>query len=58
MKPVEIVNITTHELEHVLNQRLGFRARMENLYTKVRGKKYLENYTKKYGYAGKSSSEI
>lgn len=49
MKPVEIVNITTHELEHVLNQRLGFRARMEKLYTKVRGKKFLENYTKKYG---------
>lgn len=48
MKPEEAVNLSSHELEHVLNQRLGFRAFRERIYIKVRGKKYLENYTKKY----------
>ncbi len=49
MEAAETVNLTTHELEHVLNQRLGFRASIEKLYVKLRGKKFIENYTKKYG---------
>lgn len=49
MRPDEMLNLTSHELEHVLNQRLGFRAFIEKIYMKVTSKKYLENYTKKYG---------
>ena len=49
MLPDEAVNITSHELEHVLFQRLGFKALKEKAYIKIRGKKYLENYINKYG---------
>lgn len=48
MKPEEAINLSSHELEHVLNQRLGFRAFRERIYLKIRGKKFLENYTQKY----------
>lgn len=48
MRPEEAVNSSSHELEHVLYQRLGFRPFRERIYLKIRGKKYLENYLQKY----------
>lgn len=49
MAPDEIVNIATHEIEHVLTQRLGLRGKFEKLYLKIRGKKFAEKSLQKYG---------
>lgn len=45
----ESLNLIAHELEHVLNQSLSLRIKLEYLYTKLRGKKFLDNFIAKYG---------
>lgn len=49
MLPDEIVNTTSHELEHVLYKKVGLKALLGKSYLKLRGKKFLENYANKYG---------
>lgn len=49
MAPDEIVNITTHEIEHVLSQSFGFRQKFAKLCMKIRGKKFAEKSLQKYG---------
>ncbi len=48
MKPQEIVNTSTHELEHVLNQVFSFKGKMKRLSERITGKKFIQNYRKKY----------
>ncbi len=45
----ESLNLVAHELEHVLNQSLTPRIKLEYLFAKLRGKKYLDKYIAKYG---------
>ncbi len=45
----EALNLVSHEMEHALNQSVTPKIKLEYLYAKLRGKKYLDNFIAKYG---------
>lgn len=45
----EAINTIAHELEHTLFKTLSPRAKLEQYYIKLRGKKWMNNYVQKYG---------
>lgn len=45
----ESLNIIGHELEHVLNQLLTPRVKLESLWARLRGKNYMDKSLAKYG---------
>ena len=49
MNTAEALNTASHELEHTLFKTLSPRAFLEKLYLKLRGQKYVDKLTQKYG---------